>query len=455
MDDSPAPDLLDLPASAAAACAPKEVRTALLADWSLWGLTATQFLGAFNDNVFKQALLLLFVSVPLTDAAGRPAGEKDLQALGTFLFSLPFILFSGYAGYLADRYSKWWVIFCSKVAEIVIMLVGLGMFLVLARWGMSLTMAFLFSGVLFFMGAQSAFFGPSKYGILPELFRPRDLPAANGLILMTTFVAIILGSALAGGLMTAFPRQFWVIGACCVLIAVMGTLTACAIRRTPPVQPHLAFEWSMVGIGREMVALLGRDKPLHAALWVSSLFWMAAAIVQMAVNALGRVQLQRSEFDTSLLISTISLGIAAGSLVAGAASRGKFNVRVLKAGAWGMTACLAALALPGPRQGHLLGYYGSMAALMLLGGFTGMFAVPLQVFMQMRPPDAFKGRMIAAQNLLNWIGITLSAGLYFGADAVFAAARLPKCSHFAFTAVVMGLIALAYRPREVVLHNDH
>jgi acyl-[acyl-carrier-protein]-phospholipid O-acyltransferase/long-chain-fatty-acid--[acyl-carrier-protein] ligase len=441
-----------VPAATAATARPS---VGLWADVSLWGLTATQFLGAFNDNVFKQALLLLFVSVPLTDAAGRSSGEKDLQALGTFLFSLPFILFSGYAGYLADRYSKWCVIFCSKVAEIAIMLAGLGMFLALARWGMSLTMALCFSGVLFFMGAQSAFFGPSKYGILPELFRPRDLPAANGLILMTTFVAIILGSALAGGLMTAFPRQFWVIGACCVLIAVMGTLTACAIRRTPAVQPGLAFEWSMVGIGQEMLTLLRRDKPLHAALWVSSLFWMAAAVVQMAVNALGKVQLKQDEFHTSLLISTISLGIATGSLLAGAASRGKFNVRVLKAGAWGMMVCLAMLALPGPRHGHLLGYRGSMATLMLLGGFTGMFAVPLQVFMQMRPPEAFKGRMIAAQNLLNWIGITLSAVLYFGADAVFTAAGLPKCSHFAFTSVVIGLIALVYHPREVVLHNDH
>jgi acyl-[acyl-carrier-protein]-phospholipid O-acyltransferase/long-chain-fatty-acid--[acyl-carrier-protein] ligase len=422
---------------------------------SLWGLTATQFLGAFNDNVFKQSLLLLFVTVPLTDAAGRPAGEKDLQWLGTFLFSLPFILFSGYAGYLADRYSKWWVIFCSKVAEIVIMLAGLGMFLLLAQRGMSLTMALGFSGVLFFMGAQSAFFGPSKYGILPELFRPRDLPAANGLILMTTFLAIILGSALAGGLLSAYPRQFWVVGACCVLIAVLGTLTACAIRRTPAVQPTLRFEWAMVGIGQEMLGLLRHDRPLHAALWVSSLFWMAAAIVQMAVNALGKVQLEQDEFHTSLLISTISLGIAVGSLVAGAASRGKFHVRVLKVGAWGMTACLAALALPGPQHGHLLGYEGSMATLMLLGGFTGMFAVPLQVFLQMRPPEALKGRMIAAQNLCNWIGITLSAALYFAADAVIARFGLPKCSHFTFTAVVMGLIALAYHPREVVLHNDH
>lgn len=434
---------------------PVAPRAGLLEDASLWGLTATQFLGAFNDNVFKQALLLLFVNVPLQDAAGRPAGEKDLQALGTFLFSLPFILFSGYAGFLADRYSKWRVIFLSKVAEIVIMLAGLGMFILLAQRGMSLEMALLFSVVLFFMGAQSAFFGPSKYGILPELFRPRDLPAANGLILMTTFIAIILGSALAGGLLTAFPRRFWVIGACCVLIAVLGTATACLIRRTPPVQPALAFEWAMIGIGREMLALLGRDRPLGAALWVSSLFWMAAAIVQMAVNALGKVQLAQDEFHTSLLISTISLGIAAGSLVAGAASRGSFNVRVLKAGAWGMTACLVALALPGPRHGHLLGYAGSMVCLMLLGGFTGLFAVPLQVFLQMRPPEAFKGRMIAAQNLCNWVGITLSAVLYFGADAVFTSAGLPKCSHFAFTALVMGTIALLYRPQPVALHNDH
>jgi MFS family permease len=417
----------------------------LLRDHSFWGLTATQFLGAFNDNVFKQALLLLFVAVPLTADPNGPTA--DLQWLGTLLFSLPFILFSGFAGYLSDRNSKRTVIVLAKVAEIAIMMIGLGMFLILSRTGMSIVMAGWFSAVLFIMGSQSAFFGPGKYGILPELFRPRDLPSANGIILMTTFVAIILGSALAGLLLTAFPDQFWVVGLACVFIAAAGTLTALLLRRLPPVEPGVLFRWSALTIPTDMRKLLRADPPLLAALLVSSAFWMAAAIVQMAVNALGRVQLGETEFRTSLMVSTVSIGIAVGSLLAGATSRGRFNTRVLKTGAWGMTICLVLLALPGPRNQHLLGYWGSIAALVLLGGFTGMFAVPLQVFMQSRPPASLKGRMIATMNLCNWIGITLSAGLYFGADYVFSLIGQPKSSHFAFTALLMGLVAVLYRPR--------
>ncbi len=423
---------------------------ALWADGSFHGLTATQFLGAFNDNLFKQALLLIFVAVPIAPGSEQ---TRDLQWLGTLFFSLPFILFSGYAGYLSDRYSKRRVIVASKVAEIVIMFIGAGLFALFGQWGLSYLLIGLLTATLFCMGAQSAFFGPGKYGVLPELFRKHDLPRANGVILMTTFLAIILGSALAGVMLDHFPGQLWLIGVACVVIAVVGTVTSLVIRRTPIAFSGLKFEFSALTVPYDIRDLLRKDRPLLGALGASIVFWSAAAMVQMAVNALGKVQLNIGNSRTSYLVALISVGIALGSVIAGAASRGRFNTRVLKTGLWGMVGTLYLLALPGPgERPHLLGFWGSVPALTLLGVFCGMFAVPLQVFMQSRPPKEQKGRMIATQNLTNWVGITASAGAYAAVNGLLSVFGWPQSGTFAFTAMLLTVVGVLYHPRDEKLH---
>jgi acyl-[acyl-carrier-protein]-phospholipid O-acyltransferase/long-chain-fatty-acid--[acyl-carrier-protein] ligase len=183
-------------------------------DRSFWGMTATQFLGAFNDNLFKQLMLLLAIPI-----GAEAATKADEQGLATMVFALPFILFSGLAGYLSDRYSKRTVILLAKVAEIGIMALGMLAFLEYGMFGYRGLLV-----VLFLMGTHSAFFGPGKYGILPELFRQTDLPRANGVILMTTFLAIIFGTASAGVLGTLVgdaggerdPQRLWVGSAVCM-----------------------------------------------------------------------------------------------------------------------------------------------------------------------------------------------------------------------------------------------
>ena len=352
----------------------------------------------------------------------------------------------------SDRNSKRMVIVASKVAEAAIMLAGVGLFAMYAVTGLSPLLIGLLTATLFCMGAQSAFFGPGKYGILPELFRRRDLPGANGVILMTTFLAIILGSAAAGLLLHYFPGRLWVSGLVCVAIALVGTATALLIRPSPIAYPGLKFEPSAVAVPPAIRRLLSRDRPLRAALAASCVFWMAAAMVQMAVNSLGKRQLEVGDLRTSLLVNLISVGIAAGSALAGAASRGRFNTKVLKTGLWGMVASLTLLALPGVDRPHLLGYWGSIPALIAAGAFCGMFAVPLQVFLQCRPPKAEKGRMIATQNLLNWIGITLSAGVYWAVDQMLLAMSLPQSGMFAFTALLLAITGLCYHPQDEDLH---
>lgn len=423
-----------------------------MADSSFWGLTVTQFLGAFNDNLVKQTLLLLFVAIPAATPGEKPL---DLQGLGTLVFSLPFILFSGFAGYLSDKFSKRWVIVICKLAEIAITSLGVGVFAMLYMQGMTMALVSLFSVILFMMGSHSAFFGPSKYGILPEMLRDKDLPTANGLVLMTTFLAIIFGSALAGQLMDLLGGRLWISGLVGVGIAILGTGTALAIRRVQPARPSLQFSAGSLGVPRDVATLFRADRPLLAAVLASTVFWLSAAMVQMAVNALGKNQLNVGNSYTSLMVSCISIGIAVGSVLAGATSRGRFNTRVLWTGLWGMIACLALLAVPGPADwhSHLLGYWGSLVTLVVLGGFTGMFAVPLQVFVQSRAPANCKGRVIATQNLFQWVGITASAGLYAGVSAILNRFHLPVCGLFAFIALLMFGIAVLYRPRDDAAHS--
>src|SRR6478736_2355229 len=215
--------------------------TPLFQDRSFWGMTATQFFGAFNDNLFKQLMLLL--AIPVGAAAARKADE---QGLATMIFSLPFVLFSGFAGYLSDRYSKRTMIVVCKVAEIGIMLLGMAGFLAYGAIGYRGLLV-----VLFLMGTHSAFFGPGKYGILPELFRESDLPRANGVILMTTFLAIIFGTASAGflgGLVydaagQRVPERLWIGSLICMGIGVLGTITSLMVRPVPAAVPDLKFQF--------------------------------------------------------------------------------------------------------------------------------------------------------------------------------------------------------------------
>lgn len=411
----------------------------LYADRSFWGMAVTQFLGAFNDNLFKQLMLLLATPTAAAIAAGH-AG-KDLQGEAMVVFAGAFLLFSGLAGYLADKLSKRDVVVFSKVAEIGVMLLGFGGFYYYKTIGFPGMLV-----VLFLMGMQSAFFGPSKYGILPEMLRNKDLPRANGVFLMLTFLAIIFGTAVAGLLLEELGSKVWLASLACVAIAVIGTLTSLFVRDTPIADANLRFRWSMLGISRDMLSLLKQDRTLLLALVVSSLFWMIGGIVQQTVNALGKTQLGLGDGPTSVMAASIGLGIALGCVTGGILSRGSINPRVVKTGAVGICVMLVALALPGGEHRHLLGYPGSIPALIVLGLFTGIFIVPIQVALQSLPPKQEKGRMIALMNQCSWVGIILGAILYKTCVVVLDFTGGPRSVIFLATALIMLPVALFYRP---------
>lgn len=419
----------------------------LFRDLSFWGMTATQFLGAFNDNLFKQLVLLLAVGGGVAGVAaaagGAPAKQQDIQALAMFLFAAPFLLFSSYAGFVSERLSKRSVVVACKVVEVGIVLLGMAAFASWNKTGMGGLLA-----VLFLMGAHSAFFGPPKWGILPELFAEKDLPLANGVILMTTFLAIIFGTALAGLLVDWFGIQrLWLASLACLIVAVAGTQTALWIRKLPPASPGLPFTWSALTVPGEIVALLRSDRELLLGMLAYCMFWLIGGIVQPTVNSLGKVQFGLLDGPTSVLAACMGIGIAAGCMIAGKLSQQRVNFGLVRLGAWLIVIILALLAVPGAKPFNLLRHEGTLVALLLLGASAGLFAVPLQVFIQTRPPASLKGRTIATVNLANWIAIIASAGIYAAFDAIVRSLNVPRATIFALTALLMLPVALFYRPQ--------
>lgn len=431
----------------------------LYRDRSFWGMAVTQFFGAFNDNLFKQLILLLSIST----VAAAGAESEDQQGRAMLLFSIPFLLSTGLAGYLADKLGKRGIIVACKFLEILVMAAGAAAFAVYTQ-NQSLTLLYV---VLFFMGAQSGFFGPAKYGILPEMLRGKDLPRANGFILMTTFLAIIFGTAVAGILLEYFRAQLWIASVACVSIAVLGTASSLLVRKIEPANPDLKFHASALAVPKDMRQMLWADKPLLAALLISSTFWLLAGMVPSAVNVLGKVALEIGDQWTSVLAAIIGVGIAIGCVVGGIVSGGKVDFRLVRIGSIGMFVCLVLVGLPADgdisllqdAEGNLLrkpgvgessqwlGFWGSFPVLLLLGIFTGMFAVPLQVFMQSRPPRDKKGRMIAVMNQANWVGIAISGVLYGVLTQLIENQNWPRSAMFFFIAALTLPIALFYHPK--------
>lgn len=392
-------------------------RGPLFRDSSFWGMTITQLLGAFNDNVFKQLVLLIGIDY----VAHYKLQSDPYQSVALAAFAIPFVLLSGFAGWLADRVSKRNVVVLMKVAEIVVMLAGMTAFLSGEMY--STTLIGLLILVLCLMSAQSAVFGPSKYGILPELFHEHDLPQANGMIQMTTFLAIIFGMAVCGAAKD-FAHQagigLWIICAGCVVIAVIGTLTSLTIRKTAIAVPDLPIRPSSFGIDRNTLAMLRDNRRMLTVLLISCLFWFLGSMVTTTVNAFGRLQLGLGDLYTSLLAAVLAVGIAVGCVLAGAFSKGRVRFGLVNRASWGICGALLLLAgvpmleLDAAAAGWLSG-----ALLVALGIAAGLFAVPLQVYLQAKPPADQKGRMIGAMNLINWIAILISAPIYAACSWLF------------------------------------
>jgi len=424
---------------------PPQIAIGILKDRSFWGVAITQFFGAFNDNLYKQLMLLL--AIP---AIGADISE-DTQGWATTVFSLPFVLLSSLAGYLSDKYSKSRIIVVCKLAEIAITLLAVCAFLSYAKLGDVGTWS-----VLVLMGVHSTFFGPGKYGILPELFDKRELPRANGLILMSTFLAIILGVVTAGLLkdLLVVPnadgspdyRNLWIGSLVCTGIAVVGSITSFMIRYTPPAQPNAELSFADLGLPAPIRTLLSQDRPLTLAIVVSSMFYVVAGIVMPTVNSLGKLQLKlESNTSISLLTGGLAIGIIVGAVLANIVLKKLSPSKQVTLGTWAMIASLVALGCWKVGGEHMLGYWGALLGLVATGLAAAVFIIPLQVFLQKRPPAELKGRMIGTMNFANFIGILIAGPLYQVFLVVASKLECPVSSVFWMLALLLLPIAFLYR----------
>jgi acyl-[acyl-carrier-protein]-phospholipid O-acyltransferase/long-chain-fatty-acid--[acyl-carrier-protein] ligase len=359
-----------------------------LADRSFGAFVGTQFLGAFNDNIFKQLILLLALA------------HGDIQGYAMIVFALPFILFSGYAGQLSEKYSKTTIMRWSKIAEMVIMgIAAIGFY--------TGSITFLLAS-LFFMGAQSTYFSPAKFGIIPELVENRILVAANGVVQMTSFAAIILGTASAGFLKSKLGNDLGSAGLCCVGIAMIGIMAVWMIVPRQANRPELKFEMDPFGRVFQTLRVMAKDRPLFLAMIANTFFYFSGSLVIQIINNYGIKLLELDELQVSMLLVTLTGGIMIGCLLTAPIQRRLGTKWTIFWGAVGAAVVQAALVM------HTIPLSGIRTLLLFAGIFSGIYFVPIATFLQARPPMGSKGEVLAATGFCSWVGILLSGVIWQG-----------------------------------------
>jgi acyl-[acyl-carrier-protein]-phospholipid O-acyltransferase / long-chain-fatty-acid--[acyl-carrier-protein] ligase len=350
-------------------------------------LLGTQFLGAFNDNAFKLFICL----VALHEARSVKQGTA-VFALAGALFTLPFILFAPAAGWLADRFSKRRVVIWTKITEVVVMAASM------AALAMGSLPAMLV--VLFLMATQSTFFGPAKYGLLPELLRDEDLSAGNGQLQMWSFAAIILGTAAGSWLYHTIRHEIWLLGGFFVGVAVLGALWSLRVSPVAAAAPERAFRWRPLSEPRAALRELRGRRPLVLCIVGLSFFWFVGALLH--ANLLLHAAQVMTRTSAGLLLGVLAGGVALGSLLAGRASGEIVEFGLVPIGAALMMVGSASVPF---FTGSVTATYVALAGVGIGGG---LFIVPLSTYVQETVPPHERGRILAFQGLVTSAAVLLS-----------------------------------------------
>ncbi len=355
-------------------------------------LNAAQFLGAMNDNVLKLLIVFFLISLQGAERAGV------VTALVGAAFVLPFLLFSAPAGCLADRLCKSRVIVAVKTVEVVVTMAAVAAFAFGWHNGLYL--------VVFMMGTHSAFFAPAKYGIIPELAARDQLSRANGMIESFTYLAIILGTALASLLTQALTGRFALAAVSCLCIAIAGLWTAKGMPRTEPADKERRVALFPSEILRT-VASIRHDGSLMLAVLGQAWFMFVGAFTQLNLIGYGMQRLQLTEAQAGYLFLAAALGIGGGSLLAAKLSGRDVEFGIVPIGALGLTVA-PILLQTAPAE-----IYSCVAIIVAFGVSAGLFSLPLQTFIQFRAEPARLGEVLAASSFINWVGILAASGLTY------------------------------------------
>lgn len=367
----------------------------------------TQFFGAFNDNIFKNVLLLF---VAFAGAGVLPVSSHLFINLAAGLFILPFFLFSASAGVLADKYEKSWFIRKVKLAEIGIMCLGAIGFITESYAILLL--------LLFLMGTQSAFFGPVKYALLPQQLKPNELVPGNALVETGTFLAILLGTLGAGVIASAENAKYVAAGSV-VVFALFGYISSRSIPEAPASAPELKFKWQPIKQTKQTIAIAKADKTIFRALMAISWFWFLGATYLTQFPNFTKLHLNGAESAVSFLLALFSVGIAVGSLACDKLSNHRIEVGIVPLGSLGITIFGYLMATSVPEYlpeftsfSEFVSYkplWSVFTYLLLLGASGGVFIVPLYALMQQRAKPSERAQVIAALNIYNSLFMVGSA----------------------------------------------
>ncbi len=429
----------------------------------------TQTLGAFNDNVFKNALIILVTF----GIAGLSIEQINVYVnLAAGFFILPFFLFSATAGQIAEKIEKSRLIRALKISEVLIMALG-----ALALW--SANVVFLMF-VLFLMGAQSSIFGPVKYSILPQALRESELIGGNAMVEAATFLAILLGT-LVGGWLIAREGGALAVGGCVLLIAAAGYLVSRGIPPAPAGAPDLKINWNPLTETWRNLKFMQTNRTVFLSVLGISWFWLYGATFLSQLPNYTKVVLGGNEQVVTLLLTVFSLGIGLGSLLCERLSGHKVEMGLVPLGSIGLTvfgidlyfAAHEAAQQTGLGAREFMAQAGNLRVLtdlLMTGIFGGLYIVPLYALIQTRSEPSHRSRIIAGNNILNALFMVvaaivsillLRAGLSIpellltvavmnAAVALFIYTLLPE---FLMRFIVWILINLLYRIRTRGLEN--
>ncbi|MFA5250040.1 MAG: MFS transporter [Parachlamydiales bacterium] len=352
-------------------------------------LNITQFLGALNDNMFKLLVVYMLISFQGIDQASR------ILAFTGAVFVIPFLVFSSASGVLADRISKRKILVWMKVLEVLVMLLSLAAVFYKSVFGVY--------ALLFLLAAQCSVFGPSKYGIIPEIVATRKISKANGILNSLTYIAIILGTFLASLVADLTNKNFLLSSFFCLVIAIFGLLAVLKIERTLPqrskqrINPFFFYEIY------QTLALAFKRKHLLPAICGSSFFLFMGGYVQLNTIPYAIQSLHLSDVGGGYLFLATAIGIAAGSLVVGKISKDNVDLGISCTAGFFIAFFLI-----------LLGFFPknlffSIFLLIMLGFFGGLFLIPFDAFIQLKSPENRRGQIIAATNFFSFSGVLIAS----------------------------------------------